>query len=133
MKTTTSEIKQKMKSFRREFQITEITYRILWQVFEKQGFTIIEFNPVCNDPNVSTIIQTLGLEENASHSKGFIYMDSNYRLVFINEKLNENEKMLVLAHEEGHFYCGHTSPPHRQWWEGMYRKNLRPTNLCIIF
>lgn len=77
-----SEIKQIVNLFRKEFQITEITYRIPRQIFEEQGFTVIEFNPVYNDSDVSTIIRNLGLEDNILHSKGFLYVDSNYRLVF---------------------------------------------------
>ncbi|MBQ8305356.1 MAG: ImmA/IrrE family metallo-endopeptidase [Blautia sp.] len=76
-------------------------------IFQKQGFTIVEFNPVLNDPDVSTVIENLGLTDMVRRSNGFLYMDSNYRLVFVNEKLNEDERKIVLAHEEGHYLCGH--------------------------
>ena len=33
------------------------------QAFEKQGFTIIWFNPVLNDKDVETVVHALGLEE----------------------------------------------------------------------
>ena len=109
MKNISSESKQKVNSFRKEFQLREITYQTLTAAFERQGFTVIEFNPVINDPDVAAIIKNLHLEQQVLYSKGFLYTDANYRLVFVNEKLNEDEKTLVLAHEQGHYYCGHAS------------------------
>ena len=109
MKNISSEIKQTVNSFRKEFQLREITYQTLAAVFERQGFTVIEFNPVINDLDVAAIIKNLHLEQQVLYSKGFLYTDANYRLVFVNEKLNEDEKTLVLAHEQGHYYCGHAS------------------------
>ena len=102
------EIKKKVKEFRREYNVKEISSDSLETIFIKQGFTIIEYNPVINDPDVTTVIQNLGLTDMIAHSNGFLYVDSNYRLVFINEKLNDTEKVILYAHEEGHYYCGHT-------------------------
>ena len=103
------EIKKKVKEFRSEFSIGKVTVAALDDVFTKQGFTIIEYNPFVNDPDVTTVINNLGLEKLITQTNGFIYADSKYRLVFVNEKLNEAERLLVLAHEQGHFYCGHTN------------------------
>ena len=102
------DIRKTAVEFRKSYQIREISYTELKRVFMDQGFTVIEFNPVLNAVDVSTVIHNLGLEEAVQREKGFLYTDSNYRLVFINEKLTDQEKALVLAHEEGHFYCGHT-------------------------
>ena len=55
------------------------------------------------------MIDSLGVQDMISHSNGFLYTDSNYHLVFLNEKLNAQERLVVLAHEEGHYYCGHTN------------------------
>lgn len=104
----TSKIKKLVMKFRREFDIRDVTSESLESAFRKQGFTIIDFNPVLNDPDVNTVLNSLGLQDRIRHSNGFVFTDSNYRLVFINEKLNEQEKRIVLAHEEGHYYCGHT-------------------------
>ena len=103
----TSEIQKLVMKFRHEFGIRDVTVESLEDAFEKQGFTIIEFNPVLNDPDVNTVINSFGLQDRISHSNGFLYIDSNYRLVFLNENLNAAEKRIVLAHEEGHYYCGH--------------------------
>ena len=103
----TSEIKKLVTQFRREFGIRDVTVGSLEEAFTKQGFTIIDFNPVSNDPDVATVIESLGLQGMISHSNGFVYVDGNYRLVFLNEKLNAKERLVVLSHEEGHYYCGH--------------------------
>ena len=105
----TSEIKKLVTQFRREFGIQDVTDESLEVAFKKQGFTIIDFNPVVNDLDVTTVIESLGLHDRIKHSNGFIYVDGNYRLVFLNEKLNAVERCVVLAHEEGHYYCGHTA------------------------
>ena len=103
----TAEIKKRVKTFQKEFGLKDVTADVLADVFRKQGFTIIEYNPVINDEDVTTVIHNLGLEEMTSCTNGFLYTDANYRLVFINDKLNMAERLLVLAHEEGHYYCGH--------------------------
>ena len=103
----TTEIKKLVRAFRREFAIREVTPGVLEDAFTRQGFTIVEYNPVVNDPDVSTVIDHLGLTDMIARTNGFLYVDANYRLVFLNEKLSMAERMLVLAHEEGHYYCGH--------------------------
>lgn len=102
-----SEIKKQVKKFRSEYGLRVITMQALEEVFEKQGFTIVDFNPVSNDPDTATVIENLGFSEMILHSNAFLYADSKYRLIFINEKLNEEERKIVLAHEEGHYICGH--------------------------
>ena len=99
--------KKHVRGFKREYALHRISEAVLEDVFERQGFTIIPFNPVVNDPDVETVICSLGLQDMVAQTNGFLYVDENYRLVFVNEKLSEEEKLLVLAHEQGHYYCGH--------------------------
>ncbi len=106
---TTAEIKKKVREFKRQFSLNDVSYESLKKIFEKQGFTVIEFNPAVKDPDVETIIRSLKLSDMIAHSKGFLYADQNYRILFISEKLSDGEKVLVLAHEEGHYFCGHLS------------------------
>ena len=80
----TSEIKSLVTKFRREFGIRDVSAESLEDAFRKQGFTIIDFNPAVNDPDVKTVIEALGLQDMISHSNGFVYVDGNYRLVFLN-------------------------------------------------
>ena len=101
--------KKQAAAFRREFGLKDISLESLRNVIEKQGYTIIEFNNFYNDENVTALVDALGLSEMIEHSKGFTYADSNYCLVFLHEGLSEAEKLVVLAHEEGHIYCGHLS------------------------
>ena len=102
-----TEIKKTVRQFRDKYGLKEVTARSLARTFEQLGYTVIEFNPVVNDPDVTVLIGALGLTEQIAHSNGFLWTDRNYRLVFINEKLSEEEKKLVLSHEKGHAACGH--------------------------
>lgn len=74
---------------------------------QKQGYTIVEFNNISNSENVSDLLSALDLQALSERSKGFAYADSKFRLVFIHEGLSNAEKLMVLAHEEGHIYCNH--------------------------
>lgn len=69
----------------------------------------MEYNGIADDENVAALLSALGLADYCRGSKGFTYADSKLRLVFIHEGLSDDEKLLVLAHEEGHIYCGHLS------------------------
>lgn len=104
-----SEVKKQVRQFRRRFQVRQCTAQALEDIFKEQGFTLIEFNPVLNDEDVATVIHAFELEEMVARSRGFLFMDNNHRLVFLKEGLTEEEKCLVLAHEEGHYYLGHAS------------------------
>ena len=55
------------------------------------------------------LIESLDLSQHAARSRGFTYADRNHRIVFVHEDLSAEEKLLVLAHEEGHIFCGHMS------------------------
>ncbi len=104
---TDSEIRQKVRNFKKDYVLKELTYSTLSEAVEKQGYTIIEFNNISNDENVQNLIDALKLNQNIVHSKGFTYANTNYRIVFINESLSDEEKLIVLSHEQGHIYLGH--------------------------
>lgn len=105
-------IKNKAKRFLTQFALSEVTLENLQTVIQQQGYTIIEFNNIANNENVSALLDALDLQSLSARSKGFTYADSQRRLVFIHEGLSKDEKLLVLAHEEGHIYCNHlTSAP----------------------
>lgn len=102
-------IKATANSFLTEFKLNEVTLSELKRVVKSQGYTIVEFNHVSNSNEVETLIQLLGLQRYIEQAKGFTYADDQRRLVFLHEDLSDEEKLLVLAHEEGHIYCGHIS------------------------
>lgn len=102
-------VKAKAKAFLNEYHLTEITLEGLKRVITGQGYTIVEFNHIFNDEAVTALIEALDLDEMVAKAKGFTYADRQRRLVFLHEDLSEKEKLLVLAHEEGHIYCDHFS------------------------
>lgn len=105
--TDCNSIKHKAGSFIKQFGLREVTLESLYMVIPKQGYTIIEFNHISNSENVSALLSALSLQELSRRAKGFTYADSQHRLVFIHEALSDDEKLMVLAHEEGHIYCNH--------------------------
>ena len=97
--------------FRKSFKIRDIDVTTLPHAMEAQGYTVIEFRRLNNEPEVALLLRNLHLEDRAVYSRGFTYADSHYRMVFIGEDLNEHEKTLILAHEQGHIYLGHMNHP----------------------
>lgn len=107
-----NEIKKQAKSFLKEYNLQNVTLENLCSAIQKQGYTIIDYNNIFNDENVAALINALGLEDFCERAKGFTYADTKRRLVFLHEDLSYEEKLMVLAHEEGHIYCNHlTSIP----------------------
>lgn len=104
-----SDTRAKARSFLREYKLDRVTLPDLRRILQQQGYTIVEFNHILNDEPVDALIDALGLADAVSKSKGFTYADAHRRLVFLHEDLSEKEKLLVLAHEEGHIYCDHFS------------------------
>lgn len=100
-------IKQKVKKFRRNFNIKKVTLEVLRSALCQQGYTIIEYNHIFNNEHVATLIHALQLETYCERTKGFTYADEKRRLVFLHEDLSYDEKLMILAHEEGHIYCNH--------------------------
>lgn len=95
------------KAFLKEHRLSRVTTADLRRIISEQGYTIVEFNHIFNDEAVRALIDALQLDEMVEKSKGFTYADRQRRLVFLHEDLSEQEKLLVLAHEEGHIYCNH--------------------------
>ncbi len=88
----------------RKYRPKEITYEYMKNILEDTGYTIVEFG---SSDDSETIIHELNLRSYADNSRGFTYADSNYRLVFINDDLSEEEKRIVISHEAGHIFCRH--------------------------
>ena len=102
-------IKKLVKTFVKKYKLTAVDYSVLKNAANDMGYTIIEFNSVFNEENVETVIQNLNISENALKSRGFTYVSAEYRLIFVNEDLNDEEKLIVLSHEIGHVVCEHFS------------------------
>lgn len=102
-------IKKLAKTFVKKHKLTFIDYSTLSNTATDMGYTVIEFNSIFNEGDVATVIQNLDLSENTLKARGFTYVSAEYRLIFINEDLNNEEKLLVLSHELGHIVCEHFS------------------------
>lgn len=96
--------KSKAKEFMKYYKPKEISAGSLTEIMEKQGYTVVEFG---SGEDAEVLIRELELYDYASGSAAFTYADGSYRLVFMNENLSEREKLIVLAHEEGHIFCEH--------------------------
>lgn len=102
-------IKRIADKFIRKHKLVTINYSELRNTVCNMGYTVIEFGRDYNDKDVATVIENLNLAEAVSVSRAFTYTSKDYRLIFVNENLNEEEKLLVLSHEVGHIVCGHFS------------------------
>lgn len=80
------------------------------KVIKNQGFVIAEYSSFDNDNSDSrALLKNLNLLEYAANVKGFTYANADLRIVFINEDLSEEEKIVVLLHEEAHILFKHYS------------------------
>ncbi len=100
-------IKKKARKFQNDFGLQNVSLDNLRSAIQRQGYTIVEYNNIFNDENVAALLDVLNLEDYCGRTKGFTYTDSKRRLVFLHEDLSYDEKLMVLAHEEGHIYCNH--------------------------
>ena len=101
--------KKAVTDFRKKYSVTNVSEVSLADALKKQGYTIVYFNEIYNDEDVSNLIDSLQLNNYIASCKGFTYVNDKYRLVFVHEDLSSEEKLLVLAHEEGHIFCEHFS------------------------
>lgn len=101
--------KRKAAEFKRKYSLKTINSADLWEALTAQGYTLVEFNSIENKENVASLIGALQLEDQIARSKCFTYQNDKYRIVFIHEDLNDEERTIVLAHEEGHIWNGHLS------------------------
>ncbi len=99
--------KRETGKFIKKYKLHDITVDDLKRVLCDQGYTVVEFNGMYNTKDVTNLIEALELMEYVRNANGFTYHDDKYRLVFVNEALSDDEKLIVLAHEEGHIWHGH--------------------------
>lgn len=105
---TDKEIRRSALRFRRECLCDKVPdYDRLYDAVQSLGYTVVEFNECCNEPEVESLIRMLRIEKRLLSARGFTYANEHHRLVFVNEKLSDEEKAVVLAHECGHIRLGH--------------------------
>lgn len=95
--------------FRRKYHIRKLDSEILLDILQKQGYTIVEFSKIENSLEVAQLIDALQLRNQIVVSDCFIYQSAKYRIIFLRDDLNDEEKTILLAHEEGHILNHHLS------------------------
>lgn len=102
-------IRKKASAFIHKHRLTVTNFKSVRNAAKAEGYTIVEFNHLCNDKDVNVLAEALHLQEYVRTAKGFTYADNNYRIIFLHEDLSDTEKTLVLLHELGHIVLGHLS------------------------
>ena len=102
-------IRKKTFAFIHKHRLTVIDFKSVRSAAKAEGYTLVEFNHLCNDKDVNVLAEALHLQEYVRTAKGFTYADNNYRIIFLHEDLSDTEKSLVLLHELGHIVLGHLS------------------------
>lgn len=91
----------------RENAIKSTKYNDLCELVEKLGYVLIEFDPLVEDKDIDQLIYALDIDRRLLNNYGFTYVKDKYRLIFIDDRLSEQEKRVVLSHEIGHIVLGH--------------------------
>lgn len=103
----TNQVKQKAEKFIKEYKLYDVTYKNLKAAAMAMGYVVVEFNSHYNDEHVENLIDALKIKHYAETSRGFTYVDTDNRIIFVNQSLNDYEKLVVLSHEIGHVYLNH--------------------------
>ncbi|MBP3415146.1 MAG: ImmA/IrrE family metallo-endopeptidase [Clostridia bacterium] len=93
------------RNFVKKYELTEISSESLIASLEKMGYTLIEYSKITNQPDVETLLSATGLKAFSLGVRAFYYHDKNMRLVFVEENLSDDERLLLLSHEIGHIMC----------------------------
>ena len=99
--------KRQVADFKKKHNLRTITSEELCRALGEQGYTIIEFNGIADNEDVTALRDALGVGAYMKQSRCFTYRNDKYRLVFIHEDLTEDERLVALAHEEGHIWNDH--------------------------
>lgn len=91
--------RKKLMISARSINCSCLLYERMSVISQTIGYTIIEFNYIYNDESVAILIEKLNLSEHIIRNKGFTYADSRHRLIFINESLSDEEKLMDIMHE----------------------------------
>lgn len=89
-----------------KYHIANVTLENLAYILEDQGFEVIDYS--CDSLEENDVISRLQLDSLAKSAKAFTYSKDNLHFVFVRIELTAaDEKLVALAHEEGHIACGH--------------------------
>jgi hypothetical protein len=100
-------IKNKSTEFLKKFKMTVVNAPSLISAIEKQGYSVVEYSRISNSSDVESLLVALNVKSLSLTTGAFTYADKNHRILFIEEGLSDDEKTILLAHEEGHIFLGH--------------------------
>lgn len=98
---------QEARNFLAQFHHRPFTVSDLEKALQAQGFSLVEYSRASNCKEVTTLLTALQLFDYAARQSAFTYQDANFRIVFMQENLSQQEQMILLTHELGHILCGH--------------------------
>ncbi len=67
-----NDAKIKAKRFLTEYNLKSVNLETLRNILTRQGYTLIEFNSIFNNPDITKLINSLGIEKAIEQSKGCI-------------------------------------------------------------
>ena len=88
-----------------KYHIANATLDNLIYILEDQGYEIIDYSSDSLEEN--DVISRLQFDSLAKSAKAFTYSNGHLHFVFVRIELTADEKLVALAHEEGHIACGH--------------------------
>ena len=100
-------LKKQAINFLIQFKITYLNVHTLSEAISQQVYTIVEYSRISNQDDVEQLLHALGVKALSLTTGAFTYADKNHRILFIEEDRSYEEQLLLLAHEEGHIFCGH--------------------------
>lgn len=95
------------RAFVSQFHHRPFSVEDLEKALQMQGFSLVEYSRASNSREVTTLLTSLQLFDYAARQSAFAYQDANFRIVFLQENLSRQEKMILLSHELGHILCRH--------------------------
>lgn len=102
-------IRRAVKQFRKAYGIKAVTCPAMVSAFKSEGFTVIPYDNALTDHDVATVVHAFSLVDMVHQTNGFIFVNDTHRLVFLNKDLTDEEKLIILSHEQGHYFLGHAS------------------------
>lgn len=103
---TEREIRKRAKAFLEEYSIDK-GYESLCVAAESLGYVIAEFDPCLPISEEMKLIRLLNLSDKISSTRGLTYACGEHRVLFVDDRLTDKEKLIVMAHELGHIVLGH--------------------------
>lgn len=73
------------------------------QYLERTGWNTVYFNT----PSGDALIEKLNLGSVSEKTDGFVYQAGSLKYVFVNSRLNRQDKLITLIHESAHIFLEH--------------------------